>query len=45
MYHGTNYFPAGIGPGSVDLRLWRGRGGRAFTVLCHELSVLRRQVG
>ncbi|MGV9293053.1 LuxR C-terminal-related transcriptional regulator [Amycolatopsis sp. NPDC003676] len=31
MYHGMNYFPANAGPGSVDLRLWRGRGGRAFT--------------
>ncbi|SFO82336.1 helix-turn-helix transcriptional regulator [Amycolatopsis rubida] len=31
MYHGMNYFPADAGPGSVDLRLWRGRGGRAFT--------------
>lgn len=31
MYHGMNYFAAGAGPGSVDLRLWRGRGGRAFT--------------
>ncbi|MBB1158164.1 MULTISPECIES: helix-turn-helix transcriptional regulator [Amycolatopsis] len=31
MYHGMNYFPAGAGPGSVDLRVWRGRDGRAFT--------------
>ncbi|WP_406629957.1 LuxR C-terminal-related transcriptional regulator [Amycolatopsis sp. WGS_07] len=31
MYHGMNYFPVDAGPGSVDLRLWRGRGGRAFT--------------
>jgi DNA-binding CsgD family transcriptional regulator len=31
MYHGMNYFPADAGPGSVDLRLWRGRGGPAFT--------------
>ncbi|WP_027946743.1 helix-turn-helix transcriptional regulator [Amycolatopsis taiwanensis] len=31
MYHGMNYFPAAAAPGSVDLRLWRGRGSASFT--------------
>lgn len=31
MYHGLNYFAAQPVPGSIDLRLWRGRGARPFT--------------
>lgn len=30
MYHGVNYFAAQPGPGSIDLRLWRGRRARPF---------------
>ena len=31
MYHGMNYFSAQALPGSIDLRLWRGRDARPFT--------------
>jgi hypothetical protein len=42
MYHGMNYFPATAGPGSVDLRLWRGRGRASFTAAITRAYILRR---
>lgn len=32
MFHGMNYFPVRPVPGSIDLRLWRGRRSRPFSV-------------